>query len=107
MKKSQLMELLLQVEGDPEILLWNGIVGDYMDIRPKLTPITLTKLSEPAYQELCEISGYEPDNYGVHRWELNPFVPEGDQAYLWKSVLLVEAKPAGKTSYGRGGNIEY
>jgi hypothetical protein len=32
MKKSKLIEMLNRLEGDPEIKLWNGMVGDWMDM---------------------------------------------------------------------------
>lgn len=32
MRKNQLIELLQQLKGNPEIVVWNGLVGDIMPI---------------------------------------------------------------------------
>lgn len=33
MKKDKLIKLLLSIEGNPDILLWNGYAMDWMDIK--------------------------------------------------------------------------
>ena len=33
MKKNDLIELLNGIKGNPDIVLWNGMVGDYMHIK--------------------------------------------------------------------------
>lgn len=43
MKKNKLIELLQQIEGNPEIVIWNGYVDDYMNISTDVEKITLVK----------------------------------------------------------------
>lgn len=43
MKKSELIKLLETIDGNPEIVLWNGYVEDYMNISNKVTKLTLVK----------------------------------------------------------------
>lgn len=33
MKKNTLIKMLQDIKGNPDIFLWNGIVGDYQDIK--------------------------------------------------------------------------
>lgn len=43
MKKSNLIEILQTIPGDPEIKFWNGFVQDWMDIDDQIIPVELTK----------------------------------------------------------------
>jgi hypothetical protein len=43
MKKSELIKKLESIEGDPDILFWNGFVGDYQHLGETLTEVTLYK----------------------------------------------------------------
>ena len=43
MKKDKLIALLNEIEGNPEIYLWNGYVEDFVDIEKELVPMVLVK----------------------------------------------------------------
>jgi hypothetical protein len=53
-RKDKLIQLLQAIEGNPEIKLWNGMVGDWMDIN-KLQEGYLYKESLAHYLESCRI----------------------------------------------------
>lgn len=43
MKKNKLIELLQSIEGNPDIVLWNGYVQDYNDINTEFEEVELVK----------------------------------------------------------------
>lgn len=128
MKKSKLIELLNALEGDPDIVLWNGMVGDWMDISPKLIQGELVKqtfntfCSRVEYEEkrtkndwdhtlkaedMAELKSCYKKNYN---WEMNDFVTLEDikeKRYQVKKVLFLNAKPRGVSTWDRFGNISY
>jgi hypothetical protein len=124
MKKNDLIDLLNRIKGNPDILLWNGYAGDYQTFYRTPKKIELVKhckghlmtrlevavhrgeiLADEIPQELARISRAET-------WELpNVFLDEvqykewyGDRR---KTVYVFEAKPRGKRSYHRAGNLDY
>lgn len=128
MKKSKLIEMLNKLEGDPEIKLWNGMVGDWMDIDPELVPSDLVKQTLTHWLEMCRIEecidrkdwDYKmpPEevaeltkNYNkVHKWELNPYVTLEDvkaKRYSLKNIFILNAKVKGEKAFDRLGNIDY
>jgi hypothetical protein len=130
MKKSQLIEMLNAIEGNPEIKLWNGYAEDYMDIDRDLVPVRLTKMTFDFYLEMCrlehcmdtgadrktytfthdeiaELRQSYKDHYG---WEYDQYVTEEDIAkkkYTKKDVFIVGAKLRGKKTFDRVGTLEY
>lgn len=46
MRKNQLIKMLQEIEGNPEIVIWNGYVEDYMNIDKDTFKITLVKETE-------------------------------------------------------------
>lgn len=46
MRKNALIALLQEIEGNPEIVIWNGYVDDYMNIDKEMFSITLVKETE-------------------------------------------------------------
>ena len=128
MKKSKLIEMLNKIEGDPEIKLWNGMVGDWMDIAPKLVPSDLVKQSLTHWLDMCrlhecrdrqdrdyqlpdeEVAQLKKDYNKVNPWELNPYVTLEDVQegrYLLKNIYLLNAKTKGVKSFDRLGDIDY
>ena len=55
MKKNDLIKLLNTIEGNPDVALWNGFVGDYQDISKELVKGDLVKMSLDWYLEMCRI----------------------------------------------------
>lgn len=46
MRKNDLIKMLQEIEGNPQIVIWNGYVDDYMDIEKETFKITLVKETE-------------------------------------------------------------
>jgi hypothetical protein len=126
MKKSKLIELLNALPGDPDVLLWNGMVGDWMDIG-KLVQSDLVKMTLESYLKACRYEAcQDAGNWEVqlseeeiseltkrHRafqYESNNYVTEEDikqKRYMSKKVVFIDAKPRGVSTFDRLGTIEY
>ena len=130
MKKSQLIEMLNKIEGDPEIKLWNGMVGDWMDISPTLVPSDLVKMNLAYWLESCRLQDcIDLKNWDyqmpaeeiaeltkrhkrgdVNKWELNEYVTLEDikaKRYALKHIYFLNAKIKGEKTYDRFGDISY
>ena len=127
MKKSKLIELLQNIKGNPDIMLWNGIVGDVVDLTPNLVEVRLVKQTLEHYLEMCRIEdcidrkdwSYQmpqdevehlKKHYKTFKYEENQYVYKEDidkGNYKQKIVYVLDAKLAGKTSYSRSGDISY
>ena len=128
MKKSKLIEMLNRLEGDPEIKLWNGMVGDWMDIDRELVPSDLVKQTLAHWLEMCrveeckdrrdwdyqmpaeEVARLKKDYNKVNTWELNPYVTLEDvqeKRYSLKNIYILNAKTKGVKSFDRLGEIDY
>ena len=128
MKKSKLIEMLNKIEGDPEIKLWNGMVGDWMDIDKELVPSDLVKQTLAHWLEMCrveackdrrdwdyqlpaeEVAQLKKDYNKVNAWELNPFVTLEDvqeKRYSLKNIYILNAKTKGVKAFDRMGDIDY
>jgi len=128
MKKSKLIEMLNRLEGDPEIKLWNGIVGDWMDIDKELVPSELVKQTLEHWLEMCrigdcrdrqdrdyqlpaeEVARLKKDYHRINTWELNPFVTLEDvkeKRYKLKNIYILNAKTKGVKAFDRLGDIDY
>jgi hypothetical protein len=128
MRKNDLIKLLQETKGNPEIVLWNGLVGDYMQIDNKLVEGELSKMTFEGLlhyyslerkrdendwnYELTEeekqglLKNYK-DNY---KWEINQFVTKKDikrKTHKSKRVLYINAKISGKSHNDRLGSIYY
>lgn len=127
MKKNDLIKLLSELKGNPEVVLWNGFVEDYMNIKG-LTEGHLTKQSQKSYIESCEfvvkrglndfdykfsfedVEQAKRDYRKYITWEHNEYIFE-DQIdngnYIMKRVVYIEAKPRGINTFDRAGGISY
>ncbi len=128
MRKSKLIEMLNNIKGNPEIVLWNGMVGDYMDISPKVVEGDLVRTSFETYLRHVEFEqkrdrndfDYKMSESEVedlrksyrkdYKWEQNDFVTKEDVKsgmYKSKRVFYIDAKPRGVTTFDRQGNLSY
>lgn len=128
MRKSELIKLLQNIKGNPEIKLWNGMVGDWMDINKELAPASLVKQTFEHYIEMIrleqcrdkkdwsiqlsaeEISELRQSYKKYIKWECNQFVDEEDikaKRYSQKNIFYIAAKRRGVTTYDRIGNLEF
>lgn len=91
MRKNDLIALLRNMEGNPEIMLWNGYTSDFMNVGG-LVEGDLVKQTWEHYVEMCRLQDcsdrkdwnyqYGPDDiaelkksYAKHvEWEVNPYV---------------------------------
>ena len=119
---------MLQDIKNPDIYLWNGIVGDYQDIK-NISEVDLLKITFEDYvdrleceevrdglrqrdQKYNEAERAEAKKYYLknEKYEINQFVRQehiDNGYYKSKKVHLIDAKIKNETSYGRGGNIDY
>lgn len=119
MKKNDLVKLLEGLEGNPDVVLWNGYVGDYMHIKG---------LSDAHYSQMVEFDGKKDRNdfnyvlttdeieelkkdYKKYiNWETNPYVTLEDikdKRYSKKRIVYIEATLRGKSSFDRSGSMSY
>ena len=126
MKKSKLIAILQEIEGDPEVKLWNGYVGDWMDIGEVLETY-LVKQTKEYYKEMCrlercrDLQDWNVElSEDVHKlldscytriqWEHDSYVTQEDldnKRYRKKKVLVLQAKTRGINTHDRIGGISY
>jgi hypothetical protein len=127
MRKEKLIKMLQEIPGNPDILLWNGLVGDWMDIE-EVTKCQVVKMTKDYWLELIRMeecvelkdwSHQLPEDdkatlsrrYNkLHDWEFNAYVTDEDikeKRYSAKTIYCLDAKTRGKTDWGRGGNCDY
>lgn len=127
MRKNDLIKLLQAIEGNPDIVLWNGIVGDYQNISTKLVEGELYKQTFEDYfesfrKERCvkennakytltdkEVN-YLTNRYKTFDYEQKDFVRQEDikeKRYRKKRVVYIQPKESGKTYFNRRIKVEY
>ena len=123
MRKNKLIEMLQKIEGNPDIYLWNGMVGDWMDVASAVED-TLTKESlehytwmrswrserDTPYQIQPDAAQMKKDYAKYITWEQNQYITEQDikdGRYKTKRVVFLDAKQRGITTFDRGGDISY
>lgn len=128
MKKNELIALLNNVPGNPDIKLWNGMVGDWMDLDKELVPADLVKQTFEHYVEMCRLDRcYHEKNWDIKLsdeeiaelrqsykqyidWECNEFIKEDDikeKRYRRKNIVYINGKRRGVSTYDRLGSLEY
>lgn len=130
MRKSELIKLLNKIEGDPEVLLWNGFAQDWQDVYitkdAELVKYSLEHLFKSLKHELqfdkkdFNLTKEEKlwcynkarTQYKEQEWEtINSFVDE-KQFKEWyrgntKKVILINGENRNKTTWDRLGDINY
>jgi hypothetical protein len=123
MRKNELIELLQSVEGNPEVMVWNGFVEDFQPLAKTLNTAQLQKLTLQGYKERVNWQmrkeGNQPlsddkisELYKQHRigkWEFFAYYPPSyeDGHYKSKTVYVLEPKLTGKKYTDRLGSIDY
>lgn len=129
MRKNTLIRLLEGIPGNPNILLWNGFVEDWMDIDKEFVPVQMGKESlEFRYNAIL----HEKLEFGAELTEelkesamsrakelhkksssdiLNPYV-EDIEIKEWygssvRTAYLINAKSRGIHSFDKAGSINY
>jgi len=127
MRKNKLIEILSKIKGNPEITIWNGIVGDVMPV-DGVTAMPLYKYSFEGMKKGClyekridtnnkdaqltdeDMVDIERCYKKYHHWEPNQFVTEKDiKSGDWrrKIVYTIDAKKTGKKYFDRAGEVSY
>ena len=123
MRKNDLIKKLQAMEGNPEIMLWNGLVGDFVPIG-HIGDADLVKQTKDNYMKIAmwrnQRDGVQPDTeylkeleqtyQRVCKYELNRFVTQEHVKagyYKKKRIMYIDAKLTGKRSMDRRGVIEY
>lgn len=127
MRKNDLIKMLSQIKGNPEIVIWNGVARDWMAFG-KLVESDLVKIDKKYFLESCrleecirredwnyqlseqDIKDCEKSYKNSHDWEDNPFVTKKDikeKRYRSKRVVYIEPKNRGISTFDRLGGIQY
>ena len=127
MRKNDLIKLLSEIDGNPEIVLWNGYAQDFMKV-DRLVESDLVKMTKSHFLEMLRLekcvdvkdwSAQLTDdeiNHGLecyrknYEWEVNEYVTTDDiqnKRYQRKRVVYVDAKTAWEkyVRQTRGGSI--
>lgn len=125
MTKNELIEKLSAIEGNPEVVFWNGYVGDWMRLSDEITESALvretpefvrTSLEQEVMSDglpASNITDKDVEEAMEHReWDLpNPYVT-GERFNKWygdkrQPIVVLNAEARGKTSYSRAGDMSY
>ena len=124
MRKNQLIEILKNIKGNPEIMIWNGLVEDVQTIGKEILECKLYKLSFEGYKERVNLQRVYRENlpelsdeelkllykkHKVGQYEAYSYYApdDNDKAYNKKTVFVLEPKLTGKTHFDRLGTITY
>lgn len=132
MKKSELIKKLNEINGDPEILVWNGFVGDYQKVSSNVEETLLFKecadsiLKNLVFEEMRNRKSFDelPEEimeklkvqakaYASKReWELrNEYFDDEMAKRIYgknkKKVVILELKNRGKEAFDRLGTFSY
>lgn len=121
MRKNDLISALQEIEGNPEVVLWNGFVEDYMHL-DKPVKGTLYKMKKDVYEKFlilersdkcraASITEQDKKKYSEMPYEYFEYNPEFEDSkerlYKKKNVVLITSKSRGKKLWDRNGGYEY
>lgn len=133
MKKNDLIKLLQEQPGNPDVVLWNGYVGDYMGISKEFVELVLVKETveflynwavaqwkqdhktfDVPEEVLAGLLVMAEEKAKKRQWELpNSYVGDEDMEAWYgkkrKKVLMLNPTLRGKTSLGMssGDDLQY
>lgn len=128
MKKNDVIAMLQKIEGNPDIVLWNGYVRDYQHVDNTPVKGVLVKQTLSHYLEMCRLQACQDRNDPTYqhsdddlvylkqlykkvcKWEENQWITEQDiknKRYSKKTVFYLQAKPRNETCYDRLGTVSY
>jgi hypothetical protein len=122
MRKNALIKYLQGIKDNPEVVLWNGFVEDYMPIAV-VEPLTLYREDREHVRSMLNHSLFRTKRAPVSEegleeamqyrdWELpNSFYSEEQIRDYYKgnkkTVLIIEAGERGKSIFDRRGTVRY
>ena len=104
MKKSKLIRLLNTVKGDPDVLVWNCQLSDYVDIEHQLTHSHLVRMTFEWYCKLLEydrIAEKQDPDYRIPESELPELQKAYDAETGWGVNDLINYKDVSARKYHR------
>lgn len=130
LKKSELIAMLNKLEGDPDLLMWNGFVGDWHDIEivqgSKLVKHSLCHLFKAIkHKRMGDKKSFKLDKeelkycyklakkqYHTQEWEFPNCFVEQEKYEDWygdnqRDVVMIQGKNRGKECYDRLGSMSY
>lgn len=132
MKKSELIKKLNEIKGDPEILLWNGFVGDYQKVSKNIVEHVFVKETQESifknlvFEEMRKRKSFDdlPNDlienikkeaqvlFKESEWDLpnEYFDEESFKSHYGKNkkkIIILDAEARGKTTSDRNGEIKY
>ena len=123
MRKNELIKILEGINGNPQVVIWNGYVGDYNNINGDVASIELVKNSreflESAINHQRSLEGLGPvtdtemsDIMRSQEWDLpNSYVDDSDMERWYgkkrKRIVVLEPVARGKKSFDRLGTTSY
>ena len=120
MRKNELIKQLQAIEGNPEVMLWNGLVGDFVPIRnvgkEKLTKwgketwMLYVKREDVLYKRQPVSDEDLEKMYSEIGYEYNRYVEQEDiekGLYKQKTIAFIQPKVVGKPSISFRDSIYY
>lgn len=118
MYKNDLIEKLINIPGNPEIVLWNGYVEDYHSINQEIVEIEVVKYSRDYLAECLKLEGIEPTperieaDFEDQDWEIVNEFADSEQRQRWygdniKQLFVLSGKSRNKQTFDRLGEIHY
>lgn len=131
MKKNDLIKLLQEIEGNPDVVVWNGFVGDYQHIDTDLVQCELVKETvefqeKNLLQEWCldnetlsiplnvrnKLSDLAKKLYKKNDWDLPNSCVKDEDFKKWygdkrKSIIILNTKGRNKNYFDRVGKLSY
>lgn len=114
MKKNDLIKMLLGIEGNPDVLMYNGSVCDWQHVALKL--VVLKRIKKSVHGEIIKKERPYLTNDQVssklkkrkENWSLNEIgLMEDARVYESKKAILLSGKRRGIKVFDRAGTIEY
>jgi hypothetical protein len=112
MRKNDLIAILQDIRGNPEIMLWNGFTQDVVPINPRITENTLYKEDATFLAQFLKQWHLTDDQIITRlknrKWEYKEGLPPDNTAcYIEKRVCILQPKITGKMYSDRTGTMEY
>ena len=123
MRKADLIKMLEAIPGNPDVVIWNGFVGDWMDISNKSVVHELVRETPEFVRDGINAQNARDGLPACTDAELkkamtcrewgfpNEFVEESEFERWYgkrrKRVLILDAKHRGKSTWDRFGTINY
>src|SRR5574343_510091 len=125
MKKNELIKYLNEIDGNPEIIFYNGFVDDWQHIDAPYKTLLVKDVFNDEYRKLINHDRLKNNRECITDDEFNIVLKNINNSQQWqfpngysytdfsfktlkeKSVIVLEAKPINKTKSDRFGNMSY